>query len=77
MQTSLAVRECVMKLIDVFVYVIVYLRIGMLALVVIGRLAAGGAARPGVARVLQPDPLRYFIPEARQGFRASRPMRAR
>ena len=59
MQTALAVRECVIKLIDVLNYVIVYF-IGMLYLV--GSADWRLAAPLGVWLVAYMLLLRYFIP---------------
>ena len=56
MQTSLAVREVVMKLLDVLVFVSVYF-FGAVVLAAIERLAAGDAV-PRLARLLRRDPLR-------------------
>jgi ATP-binding cassette subfamily B multidrug efflux pump len=61
MQTALAVRETVIKFAEVLNYVVVY----FLGMLVIGGLAAGGAAC-GVAGRLRPDPS-PFCPASWQG----------
>ena len=74
MQTALAVRECVIKVIDVLNYVIVYF-LGMLFIV--GSADWRLAAPLGVWLRRLHRAAALLHPEAGQGRRGSRPMRAR
>jgi ATP-binding cassette subfamily B multidrug efflux pump len=74
MQTALAVRECVIKLIDVLNYVVVYF---LGALLIVGSPTGGWRCRSLVWLVCYIGCCCAFSSRARQGVRGSRPTRAR